>query len=411
MTTAPKAPSLLFVGGASPMSSSVDIAVVALTQARARGIRTHLTNKEATLAVTAPATELADEVSVVDPERPEDCALWARERLAQGDHFDVVLGMRDAVQVAVAESAAVLGAAGNPPDAVRRTRNKDTCRAALAAAGFRQPAVLLCADVDEAAAFLRESSGPWVVKPRDAMGSLGVRKVASVEDLPSAVDELPNRDLFLVEEFVEGPEFSVEGVFLGGRPKVLAVTAKEKLPPPYFVEISHVLPADLPAGTLREIDRQVTAALTALELRFGVFHVELWLTGDGVVLGEVHVRPGGDWLHLLLAHAIPRLELFGLIFDDMLGHPTEQDLIPTRAAAAFFLAPAPGRLVRVHGWEEVLAHPAVLYAELTVEPGAVIVPVRQSADRAGVVVVGADTPAQARELALKLTTSVEFVVE
>ncbi|MEV4050692.1 ATP-grasp domain-containing protein [Amycolatopsis sp. NPDC049688] len=398
----------LFLGGAGPVASSLDIATAALTQARARGIRSHLTNTEANLAATARVAALADAVSAVDPEDAAESARWVRER---GERFDVVLGLRDTVVVAAAEAAAAVGAPGNPPDAVRLVRNKDECRAALAAAGFRQPAVRLCTSVAEAAAFTAGSAGPWVVKPRDAMASIGVRKVRSAAELPGAVRQLPDPGLFLVEEFVPGPEFSVEGVFLGGKPEVLAITAKETLPPPCFVEVGHVLPAELPAVTRREIERQVTAALTALGLRFGIFHVELWLTGDGVVLGEVHGRPGGDWLHLLLAHAIPGLELFGLVFDDVLGRGTGPVPAPSRAAAARFLAPPPGRLIEVHGWDAVTAHPGVLYAELTVAPGAVTGPVRQSTDRAGVVVAGADTPARARALAAELASSVEFVVD
>jgi glutathione synthase/RimK-type ligase-like ATP-grasp enzyme len=405
--TAPSRPGMVLIGGASPVGSSIDIAALALTQARSRGLRTHLTNREQALALTAEVTALADAVSAVDPEDPQACVRWAREH---GEGFDVVLGLRDQVVVPAADSAAALGAAGNRPAAVRLVRNKDQCRAALAAAGFAQPAFRLCADAAEAAAFLAETTGPWVVKPRDAMASIGVRKVDSVDDLAAAVAGLPGTGPFLVEQFVEGREFSVEGVFLGGAPKVLAVTAKETLRPPHFVEAGHVLPAELAENTRAEIEGQVQAALAALDLCFGVFHVELWHSAAGVVLGEVHPRPGGDWLHKLLGYAIEDLELFGLIIDDVLGRPVRGDLAPTRAAAAFFLAPPPGRLLRIEGWEEVLAHPDVLHAELSVEPGAKLPPVRQSADRAGVVVVGADTPSTARELALKLTTSVEFVL-
>ncbi|MFE0020213.1 ATP-grasp domain-containing protein [Amycolatopsis sp. NPDC059021] len=402
---------LLFVGGASPISSSRDIVSDALNQARARGVRTHILSRPDLLAGTREVTALADEVSIVDPDDPVACARWARDRLAAGDRFDAVLGLRDTVLAAVAECAQVFGAPGNSPEAVSRVRNKDACRTALAAAGFRQPAVRLCTGAAEAAEFLACSTGPWVVKPRDGMASIGVRKVSAPADLPAALAELPDRELFLVEEFVSGPEFSVEGVFLGGRPRVLAVTEKEKLPPPHFVESGHLLPAVLPGECAAEIERQVTAALTALELRFGVFHVELWLHAGEVVLGEVHVRPGGDWLHRLLAHAVPGLELFGVIFDDLLGRPSRECPKPARAGAVGFLTPPPGRLVRIEGWERVRAHPAVLHAELTVTPGDRIGPVHQSGDRAGVVAAGADTPEAARDLVRRLTGSVRFTVE
>jgi biotin carboxylase len=209
---------------------------------------------------------------------------------------------------------------------------------------------------------------------------------------------------------VGGPEFSVEGVFLRGEPRVFAVTAKEKLPPPYFVEIGHVLPADLPAADTERIEREVLAALRALELTFGLFHVELWLTERGVVIGEVHVRVGGGWIHKMLEHAIPGLELYGLVYDDVLGAAEPGPVIVARAAAARYFAPPPGRVLSVTGWESASSHPAVVHAELSVGEGDEIRPFHNGEDRVGVIVVGADTPAEARALAEKLVDSVRFTV-
>lgn len=403
---------LLFVGGARPVPISTVMAEQALAQARARGIRTHVVNRPDALAGTPTVSAAADAVSAVDFVPPEQTVAWARSRAADGERFDAVFALQEMAQVAVAEVARALGAPGNEPEAVRRIRTKDLCRAALAEAGFAQPAVRLCADAGAAEEFLAGSPGPWVVKPRDAMGSIGVSLVRAAADLPGAVAALPNDAPFLVEEFVEGPEFSVEGVFLGGEPRILAVTAKEKAPPPFFVEVGHVLPAELSETDHDRIQDRVTAALSTLGLRTGAFHVELWLTADGPVLGEVHGRFGGDWIHTMLQHAIPDLEVFGLVFEDMLGLPgTHTSLVPTRGAAVRYLVPPPGRVTAIEGWEEVLAHPAVLHAQLLVAPGDTIKPLRQSSDRAGFVVVGADDPALARKLAAELVDSVRFVVQ
>jgi biotin carboxylase len=404
-------PRLLLLGGAGDMTLSVDVAAEALFQARERGFHTQLTNTAAALAATPIVAELADAAAEVGFERPGDSVDWALAQAAAGAGFDAVFGVREMAQVAVAEVADALGLPGNDPDAVRRIRTKDACRAALAAAGFPQPAVRLCTGTAAALAFLRESQGPWVVKPRDAMGSEGVSLVTGPADLGAALDRLPTLEPFLVEEFVEGPEFSVEGLFLGGVPTVLAVTAKEKLPPPYFVEVGHVLPAALPQADRAEIEDRVAAALTALGLRYGAFHVELWLTARGVVLGEVHGRIGGGWIHRMLPHAVPGLELFGLLCDDALGLPVAAPPNPSRAAASRYLTPGPGRLVSVEGWDRVMTHPAVLYAELTVGPGDTIRPFRSADDRVGAVVVGAETPAAAEQLARELAASVRFVTE
>ncbi|MFE4536903.1 ATP-grasp domain-containing protein [Streptomyces scopuliridis] len=411
MTSALHRPELLLIGGGSEMTLSVDVAVQALEQARARGLRTQVTNLADTLTATPAVTAAADGAGAVDFTRPGDTAGWAAARAAAGERPAVVFGVRELAQEAVAETARALALPGNPPAAVRRIRTKDACRAALAAAGFRQPAVRLCADEAEARAFLAGSAGPWVVKPRDGMDSAGVRKITDADELPAALAQLPERDVpFLIEEFVDGAEFSVEGVFLGGSPRVLAVTAKEKLAPPYFVEIGHVLPADIPEETRRRIENTVTTALTALELSFGLFHVELWLTADGIVLGEVHARIGGGWIHRMLPHALPGLELYGTVYDDVLGRPTRLP-VASRAAATRYFAPPAGRVVAVEGWDAVRSHPAVLHAELHASPGDVISGFRCGGDRVGAVVVGAPTPAEARELARRLVDSVRFTVE
>lgn len=405
---------LLFVGGARPVPISTVMAEQALAQARTRGIRTHVVNRPDALAGTPTVSAAADAVSAVDFVPPEQTVAWARSRAADGERFDAVFALQEMAQVAVAEVARALGAPGNDPEAVRRIRTKDLCRAALAEAGFVQPAVRLCADAGEAAEFLARSPkpGPWVVKPRDAMGSIGVSLVRQAADLPGAVAALPDDAPFLIEEFVEGPEFSVEGVFLAGEPRILAVTAKEKAPPPFFVEVGHVLPAEISEEDDARIRDRVRAALSTLGLRTGAFHVELWLTADGPVLGEVHGRFGGDWIHTMLQHAIPDLEVFGLVFEDMLGLPgTHTSLTATRGAAVRYLTPPPGRVTAIEGWQEVLAHPAVLHAQLLVAPGDVIKPLRQSSDRVGFVVVGADDPALARKLAADLADSVRFVVQ
>jgi biotin carboxylase len=411
MGAEPTTQTLLLVGGARSVPISLAMTVEALEQAAKRGIRTWVTAPAEALAATPTVSAAADSVSAVGFQDPQQSVDWARRQLADGERPDAVFALQEMAQVAVAEVARVVGAPGNPPDAVRRIRTKDACRAALDAAGFRQPAVRLCTGLADAEAFLAESNGPWIVKPRDAMGSIGVSQAREAAELPTAIALLPDTKPFLVEEFVEGPEFSVEGVFIGGAPRILAVTAKEKVAPPFFVETGHVLPAELPAYQREEIERQVSAALTHLELRTGGFHVELWLTSSGVVLGEVHGRFGGDWIHRMLEHSIPGLELFGLVYDDMLGRPIDHEaLTPVRGAAVRYLTPPPGRVESIAGWDRVLAHPAVLHAELTVSQGDVIGPLHRSSDRVGLIVVGADSAAQARVLAQELVDSVQFTL-
>jgi biotin carboxylase len=400
-------PNLLLLAGAGPIPLLRDLTRRAVAAARARGMRIHLTDGEAALRAFPEVRGLVDAVSPVDFEQPGECVAFARERQAAGERFDVVLGLREFSQVSAAEVAAALGVPGNPPNVVRTIRAKDACRAALAAGGFRQPAFRLCHDEAEARDFLASAPGPWIVKPRDAMGSVGVTRVDTVRDLPMAAATLARP--FLAEQFVPGEEYSVEGVFAGGEPLILAITGKQTLPDG-FVEIGHVQPARLSSAARAEVEKTVTAALRILGMRFGVFHVELWLTGDGVTLGEVHGRVGGDWIHLLLARTLGA-DIYGMVLDDALGRRVCEVPPPSGAAAVRYFTPAPGRVLAIEGYEAAAAHPAVVHAELTVEAGEIIGPVEASGDRVGSLVTSAATAARAMELAAELVSSVKVITE
>ena len=408
----PATPRLLIVGGARPVTLSVGMVCDALRQASEHGIAAHVTAPAAALAATVPVLEAADAVSAVEFADPSATRAWVAGQVERGVRFDAVFALQEMAQVAVAEAAEELGVAGNTAEAVRRIRTKDLCREFLAEAGFAQPAVRFCESAGQAEAFAAKFPGPWVVKPRDAMGSIGVSKVEEISELPEALAQLPEPNRFLIEQFVTGPEFSVEGFFLGGSPRILAVTAKDKARPPFFVEVGHTLPARLSEVDEARIRQTVATALHALGLRVGAFHVELWLTDDAVVLGEVHGRFGGDWIHRMLEYSFPGLELYGEIFEDLLGRGAgPREFAPERGAAVRYLTPPPGRLVAVEGWDEVLAHPAVVYAELSVAPGDTISPLRKSGDRAGLVVVGAEDSAAAEKLARELLAAVRFTVD
>lgn len=401
---------LLLIGGAGPAPLGVDIALLLIEQARSRKLRIHMMNQSSALEATVRACAMSDTISIVDFEDVAESLLWARDLPRNAAERYVVFSTREYAQITAAEISALLGVSGNTPDAVRRVRLKDQCRAALAQAGFRQPRVWLCRSADDATLAVGSSVGPWVVKPRDSAGSQGVTLVLERSDLRDALSTLPEATAFIVEEFVNGSEYSIEGLFRGGKPEILAITEKEKGPLPFFAEIGHVLPANLPVETEQSIRAEVVKALEVLDLRFGLFHVELWLTEEGVVMGEVHGRLGGDYIHRMLAHAIPGLEMFGEVFDDALHDLSTPVRRGLRAAACRFFTPPPGKLVSVEGWSEVTSHPSILAAELSISIGDTIKPLRSSDDRVGAIVVGGETAADAKRLASELAGRVSFDV-
>jgi biotin carboxylase len=217
----------------------------------------------------------------------------------------VVPGFEYAVETA-AQLAAKLGLPGLDPATVGALRDKLRMKRALGPLGA--VAGVLVADGAEATPGL---SFPAVVKPVDGCGSLMVRRVDTADQLREELALLRSAPLddmgkqvgsaFLVEPYIDGPEFSVEGFVADGRVTVAAVTEKRLGPEPYFVELGHVVEARLDPAQRAVLARTAVQAVGALGVTVGAFHVEARLSAHGPVVIEVAARLGGDLIPELVA--------------------------------------------------------------------------------------------------------------
>ncbi|WKX73499.1 ATP-grasp domain-containing protein [Streptomyces sp. XD-27] len=364
----------------------------------------------------APEEHLAlfDEVVPLDVQDATACREWA---LATRPDVGAVLTIRETSVLAAAEVTQALGLPGNAPEVVARVRTKDLCRQRLGEAGFPQPHSAVCRGLADAERFLEATGpGPWIVKPRAGLGSIGVSRIDHRGELAAAVDglwgglspkaSLPPASSFLIETYVTGEEYSAEGVVVGGVPHVLALTHKQITDG--FLSTSQRVPSGLAPDVAADAEDTVARALKALGVTHGIFHVELWLTPSGVVLGEFHVRTAGDYIHALVEHTRPGLELFGACVDDALGRAPTPFPDPVGSARVEFLFAPAGTLRAVHGWDELAGHPAVRIADLNVAPGDVVPAVKDAFTRSAVFVVGADSPGDADALATGLASRVVF---
>lgn len=305
--------------------------------------------------------------------------------LADTAGVDAFLTTREAFVPVVARLAALTGTPGNPVDVVETMRHKDRCREALRAAGFPQPAIVLLDGSGAAHADARRlGPPPWVLKPTVGMGSEGVTLVADADEIRVGADAAGGP--VLVESFVDGREVSVEGVLLGGEPRLLTVTAKTTSG---FVESAHRAPSDLDPAVRQRVEAAVAGAVRTLRLTHGILHVEAWLVADGtVVLGEVHARPGGDFIHALVEETRPGTDLFGLLLDDLLGREPAPVTPETRHAGVRYLQLPEGVVDEVH--VSPSQDPRILRAVVELEPGTRVGPLRSSSDRPGVFLAVAD---------------------
>jgi biotin carboxylase len=214
-----------------------------------------------------------------------------------------VLCYDEALILATAYLREALGLPGMGVAAVEACRDKRSTRAILRRSGLPQPVSITVATLDEARAAAAETGYPLVVKPRALGASNGVRLVDDASGLATAFEVareashplVPTyEEGVLVEEFLEGPEISVDGYWLGGRYRAMFVAHKRVGFEPGFEEVGHVVSADDPLLADPEVLAVLEQTHAALGAEAGVTHTELRLTPKGPQVVEVNGRLGGD---------------------------------------------------------------------------------------------------------------------
>ncbi|RPK48689.1 Alanine-anticapsin ligase BacD [Streptomyces sp. ADI92-24] len=252
--------------------------------------------------------------------------------------------------VPTAELAARLHMPGNSAAAMTACRDKATSRRLFAEHNVPSATSTRVDNLTEAEAAAIRTGFPVVFKPSSHAASIGVVRVDTPEELPAAWEfaaagageQGPEGSGVLVEEYLSGPEISVECVTQHGVTTALAVTRKEIAFPPYFEEVGHTVSAGDPL--LPEVAPVAVQAVRALGVTAGVQHVEMRLTASGPRIIEVNSRIGGDLIGQLVRLATG-LDLPRIAADIACGQIP--DLTPTAhttAAIKIVYPPATGTL-------------------------------------------------------------------
>lgn len=276
-----------------------------------------------------------------DPAR----VIAAAEALARHWTIAGVLTFNEYLLVTTARVAEHLQLPGNTPTAVAAARDKATSRQLFAASEVPSAASTWVHSLAAAASASERVGGyPVVLKPAAHAGSIGVVRVDSITDLPAlwdiasagAAHQGPEGQGILLEEFLDGPEVSVETVTENGVTTAVAVTRKAVGFEPFFMEQAHLVIAGDPL--LDDVAPVAAAALRAVGITHGVSHVEMKLTASGPRLIEVNARLGGDRIGQLVRHATG-VDLAAAAADLAIGRTPDLTPTHTRSAAIGMIYP------------------------------------------------------------------------
>jgi biotin carboxylase len=310
---------------------------------------------------------------------------------------------------AAARLARKLGLPGLDPWQALACRNKTMMRETVRAAGLRVPAFAAAVDAATLQSAAAGVGYPCVLKPTSSAGSVHVRRVDDWSQLRRAYDDLRNDERLdfgrgldgdvLVEEYVEGDEVSVEGVVTDGHVDVAAVTSKLLGPEPFFVEIGHIVPAELSPTVRKGAVDYATDVVKALGITLGPFHCEMRLTPKGPVLIELGARLPGDHIvdlvRLTTGVSLPRRMLMAYAGLSETADPAPPAAAVPCAGVRYFIAPGLAQYRAVAGMGSATAQPWLVDAALDIAPLTAIPPPEDFRCRLGHAVFTADDHAQA----------------
>jgi biotin carboxylase len=339
--------------------------------------------------------------------RNPQAAVRAIVRYARSHALQAVVPVDDSGTRIAALASQALSLPHNAPEAVFAARDKHRMRQLLASAGVPSPAFRLHEIGEDPAAVAASAAYPCVLKPTSLSGSRGVIRADDPAGFVAAWKRLgpilrdASREAgvgdalhVLVERFIPGKEFALEGLLARGRLQVLALFDKpDPLDGPFFEETIYVTPSRLPPATQAAIAECAGRAAAALGLREGPIHAELRRNEEGPWVVEVASRSIGGLCGRILRFGT------GMTLEELILRHAVGLEIPTTsrevAAAGVMMIPIPasGVLLEVAGVEEAERVPGIEAVEIMPRTGHLVTPLPEGGSYLGFLFARGSTPA------------------
>ena len=300
----------------------------------------------------------------------------------------------DLAAITVNRAANALGLPANPPETALIATNKYEMRRTFREAGIPVPAFARVSAGEDLFA-IRRMRLPLIVKPTDRSGSRGIFKLESFDHLEESVTAACAESFegrAIVEEFIEGNEYSCECISQDGVHHFLALTKKFTTGAPHFIETGHLEPADLEPETAGRVREQVFRALDALHVRCGASHSEFRVDPESgeIRLIEIGARMGGDCIGSDLVRLSTGVDFVKAVIQAGMGERIDLTPAPHAAAAAVRY------LMNRQDYEDYLAlqaaHPEVIVRRSEMHPAQMETAVTDSSRRFGFYIAAEDSP-------------------
>lgn len=285
---------------------------------------------------------------------------------------------------------------GISEDTALKATNKAFMRDALKEAGVPVPLYFRVNEKDafkEAVGQVRGAGYKCIVKPADNSGSRGVDLLKEDSDLDVAYEYTVHYSRggeIVVEEFMEGPEVSVETLAVDGNVHVIQITDKLTTGAPYFVEMGHSQPSQLSEDVKERIREVAIAANKAIGIQNGPSHTEIKVTKDGPKIVELGARLGGDCITTHLVPLSTGVNMVECSIRIALGEKPDLEPKWSKGSAIRYLKTETGTVRDVKGVDEAKKIEGVIQVSVVHGVGEQVGEIKSSVDRVGFVITQAE---------------------
>ncbi|MBJ6362391.1 ATP-grasp domain-containing protein [Paenibacillus sp. GCM10012307] len=348
----------------------------------------------------------------------EDCVAIAKA-FHDEIQFDAVFPSKDYAVKATGKIADLLGLPGLKEKNAKVLTNKILLREACERFDIPHPRYKKVVQIEDLFDFYEGK--PLIFKPATLQASIGISKIESIRDIEKAwenttlaldnqkitVSRKINRE-HIVEEYVDGPEFSVETLVRDN--EIIFSNVTEKITfDDNFVEEGHIVPANISAADWELLLKEKSNLVKKLEIGSGLLHSEWKIQDEKPVLIECAGRMPGDYIYDLISYAyeFDFLKEYSMIL--MRQNTTIQQVAAKVSTVRYFNCPA-GELKEIKGIESLMA-PEVVDWSIDKSIGDIIPVVKSSWDRVGHFVVVGDSHDEVNRISNEILNHIEFEVE
>lgn len=236
---------------------------------------------------------------------------------------------------------------------------------------------------------------PVILKPRDNSGSRGVIFCNNKTELEAAFNEAmqyTKLDSVLVEEFIEGQEYSIESLHYDGKSEVVQFTEKRTTPFPYNVELGHIQPANISDEHKEQIRNIIADIAVALGFENCPSHTELKINERGIFVIETSPRLGGDYITSTLTPLSTGINLEDQLLNIATGTPvdTKTGRVERASAVRFFSFNESKTITALPDRDSVLGWPHVVDYSFKLAVGDSVNLITSSLNRYGQIILQAE---------------------